>query len=95
MKEIVYESCNCLHTPYIARKDPYSTYPGAMEKEINENFHSQIYKFKINLNLENHKDDILTLNDSNKDFLKDGFEEMFMKLKSSYKKRDFYFKGEL
>ena len=57
-------------------------------KIINKNFHSEIFKFKVTLDFEDFHDKILHLNDSNIDFLKDGLENIFNKIKSSYKKRN-------
>ena len=57
-------------------------------KVVNNHFNSQIYKFKIDLIVNQHTNNQLELNDGNIDLLKDGIEHIFDNLKSSYKKRD-------
>lgn len=57
-------------------------------KVVNKHFNSQIYKFKIDLIVNQYTNNQLELNDGNIDLLKNGIEDIFDKLKSSYKKRD-------
>ena len=57
-------------------------------KGVNKHFNSQIYKFKIDLIVNQYTNNQLELNDGNIDLLKNGIEDIFDKLKSSYKKRD-------
>ena len=57
-------------------------------KALNPKFNSQILKFKIKLDLKTDLNYGLILNDSNIDILKVGLENIFMKLKNNFKKRD-------
>ena len=57
-------------------------------KVVNRHFNSKIYKFKINLIVNQYSNNQLELNDGNIDLLKDGIEHIFDNLKLSYKKRD-------
>ena len=57
-------------------------------KVVIKHFNSQIYKFKIDLIVNQYTNNQLELNDGNIDLLKDGIEHIFDNLKLSYKKRD-------
>ena len=59
-----------------------------VSKKINKKFNSEIFKFKIKLQFHDNINNLLELNDSNIDTLKDGLEKIFNKVKSSYRKRD-------
>ena len=57
-------------------------------RELNKKFHSKIIKIKIELDFIEKRDPILKLNDININLLKEGLENIFFKIKRSFKKRD-------